>query len=120
MYRSSAQRLFAVLVSSFVCLGLLDVSALEGAQAKSASTRHPKVRHSVKSDRSRPLREAPSLTKPRGPVAQPSRALPHPAPGARHADSVVQRQAGGGGGPLPNLNFDGTTAADGIGVAPSD
>ncbi len=120
MDRSSAKRLSASVASAIACLFLFSVSA-------GAATRTPKVKQSLKNDRSRPLREVTAATRPpSGPNRMAAR-NERPglrAPGVPGADSVVQRSFGTSA-PTPLLNFDGSTAADntpffGFTVAPPD
>ena len=120
MYRSSAKRLSALVASAIACLFLLSVSA-------DAATRTPKVKQSLKNDRSGPLREVTAATRPpSGPNRMAAR-NERPglrAPGVPGVDSVVQRSFGTSA-PTPLLNFDGSTAADntpffGFTVAPPD
>src|SRR5262245_26518599 len=120
MYRSSVKRLTATLASAVACLFLFAASS-DGA------TRTPTVKHSAKNDRLRSLREVTAVTRPPGGPNRMAARNERPnfrGPGTPGVDPQVQRHFGTSA-PTPQLNFDGSTAADntdflGFTLAPPD
>jgi hypothetical protein len=128
MDRSWSRWRTSLLASVLACLVLPAGAALAAAKPpKSVQARTPRLLHPTQHDRSGTLRSAPPRARSgnHAPRALTPHQRPLPTGGARPTDRAVQVTPGSTNQPTPNLNFDGSSAADdtavlGFAVAPSD